>query len=89
MWAKCRHVCDGSGLGGKWFQQFTVELECFECPLEGKCQASWTSEQVTVPHGGLREGTLGRDFGQLITCAFTTFSSSSKWHSKECFHTQA
>lgn len=89
MWAKCRHVCDGSDLGGKLFQQFTVEPECFECPLEGKCQASWTSEQVTAPHGGLREGTLGRDLGQLITCAFTTFSSSSKWHSKEGFHTQA
>ena len=64
MWAKCRHVCDGSGLRRKLFPQFTqLELECFECPLEGKCQASWTSEQVTVPHGGLREGTLGRILG--------------------------
>lgn len=35
-------------------------------------------EEATVRHGGLREGTLGRDFGHLITCVSTTFSSSSK-----------
>lgn len=77
------HVCDRVGLGGKLFQRFTVELDGLECLLGGKCQAfrdakNTTPEEATVRHGGSREGTLGRDFGHLITCASTTLSSSSK-----------